>query len=59
MYVDIRLADIQADYKREQLAKSYRNANRRARARVEKADTVIDGNPLWPELWARLSLLNR
>jgi hypothetical protein len=57
MYVDIRLADIQADYKREQLAKSYRKANRRAR--VEKADTVLDGNPLWPDLWARLSLLNR
>ena len=57
MYVDIRLADIQADYKREQLAKSYRKANRRAR--VEKTDTVIDGIPLWPELWARLSLLNR
>lgn len=57
MYVDIRLADIQADYKREQLAKSYRKANRRAR--VEKADTVLDGSPLWPDLWARLSLLNR
>jgi hypothetical protein len=57
MYVDIRLADIQADYKREQLAKSYRKANRRAR--LEKADTVLDGHPLWPDLWARLSLLNR
>lgn len=57
MYVDMRLADIQADYKREQLAKSYRKANRKAL--VEKTDTVIDGSPLWPELWARLSLLNR
>ncbi|HSM46098.1 MAG TPA: hypothetical protein VK969_13875 [Acidimicrobiia bacterium] len=57
MLVDIRLADIQADYKREQLARSYGKSGRKTL--VEKGDTVLDGNPLWPELWARLSLLNR
>lgn len=57
MYVDLRLADIQADYKREQLAKSYRKANRRAM--VEKTDEALDGSPSWLAMWARLSLLNR
>jgi len=57
MYVDIRLADIQADYKREQLAKSYRKANRKAL--VEKTDEARDGSPSWLDMWARLSLLNR
>jgi hypothetical protein len=58
MYVDIRLADIQADYKREQLAKSYRRANRKA-ALEEKTDGALDASPSWLNLWARLSLLNR
>lgn len=57
MYVDIRLADIQAEYKREQLAKSYRRANRKALE--EKTDATLNGSPSWLTLWARLSLLNR
>jgi hypothetical protein len=57
MYVDMRLVEIQADYKREQLAKSYRRAGRKAL--VEKTDEVLDGNTPWLALWARLSLLNR
>jgi hypothetical protein len=57
MYVDIRLADIQAEYKREQLAKSYRRANRKALQ--EKTDETLDGSPSWLTQWARLSLLNR
>lgn len=57
MLIDIRLADIQAEYKREQLARSYKKSQRKTL--VEKGNTVLDGNPLWPELWARLSILNR
>jgi len=57
MLIDIRLAEIQAEYKREQLARSYGKSRRKTL--VEKGDTVLDGNPLWPELWARLSILNR
>ncbi len=57
MYVDIRLADIQAEYKREQLAKSYRRANRKAIE--EKTHETLDGSPSWLDLWARLSLINR
>ncbi len=57
MLIDIRLADIQAEYKREQLARSYGKGRRQTL--VEKGNTVLDGNPLWPELWARLSILNR
>ena len=57
MLIDIMLADVQAEYKREQLARSYGKSRRKTL--VEKGDTVLDGNPLWPELWARLSILNR
>lgn len=57
MPFDYRFVKTQSDYKREQLNKSYRKNKRRDL--VEKSDTVLDGNPLWPELWARLSLLNR
>lgn len=57
MYFDHRFVKAQTDYKREQLKKSYPKNSRRTV--VEKGNTVVDGNPLWPELWARLSLLNR
>lgn len=57
MHVDIRLAEIQAEYKREQLARLYGKKSRKAQ--VERGNNVLDGSPLWPALWARLSLLNR
>lgn len=57
MLVDIRLADIYAEHHRERLARSYGKSRRKTL--VEKGDRVLDGNPLWPELWARLSILNR
>lgn len=57
MYFDHRFVKAQTDYKREQLKKSYPKNSRRTV--VEKGNTVVDGNPLWPGLWARLSLLNR
>lgn len=56
MHVDIRLAEIQAEYKREQLARLYGKKSRKAE---HEGNNILDGNPLWPALWARLSLLNR
>lgn len=57
MLVDIRLADIQAEYKREQLARSY--GKRRRKTLVEMGDTMPGGNPSFLDLWARASLINR
>lgn len=56
MYFDHRFVKAQTDYKREQLKKSY---PKKRPTVVESGKNVLDGNPLWPELWARLSLLNR
>lgn len=57
MPFDYKFVKAQDDYKREQLSKSYRKNKRRTLA--EKPDTALDEKPLWPEVWARLSLLNR
>lgn len=57
MYLDLRTAKAQADYKREQLKKSYASANRRGNK--AKKETPLDGNPMWLATWARLLLLNR
>ena len=57
MYVDIRLAEIQAEYKREQLARLYGKKGRRAQA--ERGSNLLDAKVAWPALWARLPLLNR
>lgn len=55
MLVDVRLAKIQTDYKREQLAKLY--GNRPKRIQGEKA--VADKRPLRLALRARFPVLNR
>lgn len=57
MPFDYMFVRAQADYKRVQLTKSYPKSKRRTF--VEESDSVLDGNPWWPELWARLSLLVR
>jgi len=56
MLVDVRLAKIQADYKREQLARLYGKSQKRH----ESGElSVPNRNRRWPALSARLSLLNR
>lgn len=54
MLIDIRLANVQAKYKREQLAKMYP----KRRSRPQKSETVVQRG-LRPALRARLPLLDR
>ena len=53
--IDIRLANLEAERKREQLARIYPKRKRRP----ETARTVLDGSPLWPDFFARLLLARR
>lgn len=55
MYFDQRLVKAQADYKREQLKKSYPKRS----PFDQKAVSGRDGHPAWLTTWAWLSLLNR
>lgn len=55
MLVDVRLAKIQTDYKREQLAKLYGKGPRR----IQGEESVADKRPLRLALRARFPVLNR
>ena len=55
MFVDLRLAETESEYRREKLARSYP----KRRKVIDQTETVLDGIPRRANQFARLLLLNR
>jgi hypothetical protein len=55
MFVDLRLAEMEAEYRRQKLARSYP----KQRKVIDHTATVLAGSPRRANRFARLLLLNR
>ena len=55
MFVDLRLAETETDYRRQKLARTYP----KQRKVIDQTETIVDGIPRRANRFARLLLLDR